>query len=106
VDEAEGVVRQISSAAAHLEPFERALDVAVSRAEEGQHDCELRLYRVPALNFEAVWLAYEDGEQDVLVPLGAVGPLPQGEALPFREAVHVLREAARPLLDMDDTMGA
>lgn len=106
VDEAEGVVRQASSAAAHLEPLQAALEVAVSRAREDEHNCELRLYRVPALNFEALWLAYEGGEQDVLVPLSAVGPLPQGEAVPFREAVRALREAARPLLDMDDTMGA
>jgi hypothetical protein len=106
VDEAEGVVRQVSSAAAHLEPLASALEVAVSRAEEDKRDCELRLYRIPALNFEAMWLAYEGGEQDVLVPLSAVGPLPQGEAVPFGEAVRVLREAARPLLDMGDTMGA
>ena len=106
VDEAEGTVRQVSSSATHLEPLGSALDVAMSRAQDDERDCELRLYRVPALNFEALWLSYEGGEGDLLVPLTDVGPLPRGESVPLDEAVRALQEAARPLLDMDDTMGA
>ena len=107
VDEsAEGRVRQMSSSAAHLEPYRRALDVAVERAEESDAQTELRLYRVPGLNFEALWLSHEDAKQDVLVPLSGLGPLPAGEPTPFAEAVRALREAAKPLLDMDDTMGS
>jgi hypothetical protein len=106
VDEAEGTVRQASSAPSHLEPLASALDVAMSRAQDDERDCELRLYRVPALNFEALWLSYEGSEKDLLVPLTDVGPLPRGESVPFEEAVRALREAARPVLDMDDTMGA
>jgi hypothetical protein len=107
VDEgAEGRVRQMSGSAAHLEPFRRALDIAVERAEESEVQTELRLYRVPGLNFEALWLSHEDAKQDVLVPLSGLGPLPAGEPAPFAEAVRALREAARPLLDMDDTMGS
>ena len=61
---------------------------------------------MPALNFEALWLSYGDVQADRLVPITSVGPLPQNEPVPFVEAVRALREAARPLLQMDDTMGA
>jgi hypothetical protein len=107
VDEGrEGQIRQMSAAQAHLKPLARALERAVQLAERSERECELRLYRVPALNFEALWLSYEGGEGDYLVPLTAVGPLPPGEPVPFAAAVQALREAGRPLLDMDDTMGA
>ncbi|MDR6862052.1 papain-like cysteine protease family protein [Phycicoccus sp. 3266] len=105
-DSREGEVRGMSSSPHHLEPFRAALEVAVDRAGEDERECQLRLYRVPALNFEALWLSYEGGEGDQLVPLTAVGPLPAGEPVPFADAVGSLREAARALGDMDDTMGA
>jgi hypothetical protein len=105
-DGQDGQIRQMSAAEAHLKPFVRALERAVPLAESSERECELRLYRVPALNFEALWLSYEGGEGDYLIPLTAVGPLPAGESVPFTAAVQALREAARPLLEMDDTMGA
>lgn len=107
VDEGpEGRIRQMSTSEAHLKPFQRTLETAVELAERSERECELRLYRIPALNFEALWLSYEGGEGDQLVPLTRLGPLPAGEPVPFQEAVQRLREAARPLLGMDDTMGA
>jgi hypothetical protein len=107
VDEADdGAVRQMSTAARHLEPLAGALDIAARLSEQDERNCELRLYRVPALNFEALWLSYDDIQVDTLVPLTAVGPLPAGEPVRFVDAVAALREAARPLLQMDDTMGA
>lgn len=106
VDEAEGTVRQASSTATHLEPFAQALDIAVNRAERSDRECELRLFRVPALNFEALWLSYADEEGDQLIALTDLGPLPRGETVPYTEAIEKLQEAARPLRDMDDTMGA
>jgi hypothetical protein len=102
----DGQVRTMSASPQHLEPLRAALEVAVARAEDDERECQLRQYRVPALNFEALWLSYEGGEGDVLVPLSPVGPLPRGEAVPFADAVGALREAARALGDMDDTMGA
>ena len=104
-DDQQGTIRQMSASPTHLEPFARALEGAVARAEGSEESCELRLYRVPALNFEALWLSYEGGKGDQLVPLTPVGPLPTGEPVPFAEAVTALREAAKPLADMDDTMG-
>jgi hypothetical protein len=107
VDEGrEASVRTMSASERHLEPFRSALEAVVARAEESEREAQLRLYRVPALNFEALWLSHEDGEGDVLVPLTALGPVPQGEPVPFAEAVGALREAARRVADQDDTQGA
>jgi hypothetical protein len=64
------------------------------------------LFRVPALNFEALWIHYEDQARDNLVPLRGVGRLTPYEAVPLDKAFDALREAARPLSQMDDTMGA
>ena len=105
-DDQQGTIRQMSASPTHLEPFTHALEGAVAQAESREEGCELRLYRVPALNFEALWLSYEGGKGDQLVPLTAVGPLPTGEPVGYAEALTALREAARPLADMDDTMGA
>jgi hypothetical protein len=107
VDEsAEGNVRQMSRASAHLEPFTRALEAAIPLAENSVRDTELRLFRVPALNFEAVWVSHEGGAEDLLLPLTEVGRLTVGSEYRYEEALRALREAARPLADMDDTMGA
>jgi hypothetical protein len=93
---------QMSAAKSHLDAFARALAVALTLAKEGESG-ELRLLRVPALNFEALWVT---GATDMLVPLRAVGKLVPYQALTVTEAQAMLREAARPLLNMDDTMGA
>ena len=105
-DDAEARVQQMSTSKNHLEPFARALEAAVPMCEQSDQECELRLFRVPALNFEAVWISYDDKASDSLVPLRAVGPLQPGKPVPFDEAMKVLREAARPLAQMDDKMGA
>jgi len=105
-DGPEASVRGMSASQRHLEPFRAALETVVARAAESEREAQLRLYRVPALNFEALWLSYEDGKEDVLVPITGLGPVPQGEPVPFTDAVGALREAARALGDMDDTSGA
>jgi hypothetical protein len=102
----EASVRQMSAASAHLEPFAQALEIAVPIAEESERDCELRIFRIPALNFEALWISYEDHAGDQLIPLTAVGQLTPGDVYSYSEALESLREAAAPLVDMDDTMGA
>lgn len=97
---------QMSASKNHLEPFARGLAKALSTVEESDQECELRLFRVPALNFEALWIHYEDETKDKLVPLRGVGRLTPYEAVPLDKAFDALREAARPLSQMDDTMGA
>lgn len=97
---------QMSAAKNHLEAFSRGLSVALTLVKENQA-CELRLLRVAALNFEALWISCDGArEHDLLVPLRSVGRLATYQPIPMSEALVLLREAARPLANMDDTMGA
>jgi hypothetical protein len=104
-------VQQMSASKNHLEPFARGLEEALATVERSDQECELRLLRVPALNFEALWINYEDRNNsegdatDTLVPLQGVGRLTPYRAVPFDEAMDALREAARTLAQMDDMMG-
>lgn len=97
---------QMSAAKVHLDAFARGLAVALSLAKEDQSS-ELRLFRVPALNFEALWISSDnDTGKDVLIPLRSAGRLALYRPAALADALAVLREAARPLANMDDTMGA
>jgi hypothetical protein len=97
---------QMSATPFHLEPFARGLSVALNLAEQSGIESELRLLRVPALNFEALWLNYAGATGDMLVPLRAAGKLAAYQPLPLDDAFGVLRETARELAQMDDSMGA
>ncbi len=101
-------VVQMSAASHQLEVFARALDQALSLAERSKEDVEVRLLRVPALNFEGLWLTGDASPErgDQIVPLRNVGRLYVNQPVPLNEAMDALREAARPLAQMDDTMGA
>lgn len=97
---------QMSAAKLHLEPFSRGLATALSLVKEDEVR-ELRLFRVPALNFEALWIASPDAQApDLLIPLRAVGRLALFQPVALEDALALLREAARPLANMDDLMGA
>ncbi len=112
---AEPRLLQMSTAANHLEPFARGLATVQQFTEQRSRErkraaedeeAELKLFRVPALNFEALWLSYENTKEDMLVPLRPLAGLTVGEPVPLEEALAALREAGRPLAGMDDTMGA
>jgi hypothetical protein len=105
-EEAEPRVMQMSSSESHIKQFSKGLERALSEVEKLDKEAELRLFRVPALNFEALWINYADETTDMLVPLRDIGKLAANKPVPLDEALIVLREAARPLLQMDDTMGA
>jgi hypothetical protein len=105
-DDEEPHVQQMSASTNHLEPFTRGLAEALATIDRSDQECELRLFRVPALNFEALWINYQGEAADLLVPLREVGRLTSYQAVPFDEAMDALREAARPLAQMDDMMGA
>jgi hypothetical protein len=107
-DDDEPRVVQMSAAAPQLEVFARALDQALSLAERSKEEVEVRLLRVPALNFEGLWLTGDASTDrgDQIVPLRNVGRLYVNQPMPLNEAMDALREAARPLAQMDDTMGA
>jgi hypothetical protein len=105
-EEAEPRVLQMSAAQRQLDLYARGLTEVLTMVGEGEQQAELRVFRVPALNFEALWVHYEGEGRDVLVPLHAVGRLAQDRPVPMKEALEALREAGRPLANMDDTMGA
>ncbi len=97
---------QMSAAKLHLEPFGRALSVALSLVKEDEVR-ELRLFRVPALNFEALWISSPDvAVKDLLIPLRNVGRLVLYQPIELDDAIVLLRDAAKPLANMDDLMGA
>jgi hypothetical protein len=99
-------VMQMSSSARQLEIFERGLAEALAIAERSAQELEVRLLRVPALNFEGLWIVAEGDAADQVVPLRAVGELQPNRPVSLDEALAALREAAHPLAQMDDTMGA
>jgi hypothetical protein len=103
-DENEGSVRSMSNSAAHLEAVTNAIDAAKRVIKEGDESTEARMLRVPALNFEALWVEGDDGS--VVVPLQGIAGLDAGHTYPLDAALSALRRAAKPLSDMDDTMGA
>lgn len=98
-------VLQMSATGRHLESFGGALSEVLRNADTDDEEYELRLFRVPALNFEALWL-HGNNANSILVPLTNLGPLPQFQRVPFDEALEKLREAARAQGQMDATMGA
>lgn len=104
-DTVEPEVLQMSTSGNHFAAFEHALTKILSDAKQNERDAELRLFRIPALNFEALWVHGND-RADVIVPITGLGPIPQYEVTPFDQALDVLREAARPLAEMDGEIGA
>ena len=101
-EEAEPRVLQMSAAKRQPDLFSRGLTEALATIGEGDLQAELRLFQVPALNFEVLWLSYEGEGQDMLIPLHTVGRLAQYKPVPLSETLDALREAARPLANMDD----
>jgi hypothetical protein len=64
---------QISALASGL----RAAD---KLSETSSESPELRLLKVPSLNFEAFWLHYADSSKDVFVPIGSA-MIPKDQAI-------------------------
>ncbi len=50
---------QMSASETQLNLFARGLTAALAAVGEDQQSSELRLFRVPALNFEALWISHE-----------------------------------------------
>jgi hypothetical protein len=104
-DEEKPRLLQMSSSAHYLESYSRALSQALAAVDE-EKEAELRTLRVPALNFEALWLSYDTEEDDVIIPMRPAEGLTLNEPVPYAKAMDALREAAKSLGDMDDEMGA
>ncbi len=115
-DEESPRVLQLSASRPYLERLSRGLGqvLAFARQRESEREeqaseeaeMELRLLRVPALNFEAFWLRNEREESDWLVPVVSLGSLSPFEPVPAAEALKALNGEARALAEMDDRMGA
>ncbi|MCA8880757.1 MAG: C39 family peptidase [Rhodobacteraceae bacterium] len=104
-DEAEPRMLQMSASTSYLGAYRKALAHALAAVDE-KREAEIRTLRVPALNFEALWLSYGDEDEDQVIPMRPVAGLTVDEAIPYAKAIEALRDAARPLADMDDEMGA
>ncbi len=104
-DAGEGAVRSASTSSPHLDAFASAVSSAARLLQDGGEGGETRILQVPALNFEGLWVVDARGESSV-VPMLPVGRLEVGRTYPLQEALESLREAAKPLADMDDMMGA
>lgn len=105
-DEPERPLIQMSTSKAHLEPFQQSLEQAIHAIGKSKAECELRMLRVPALNFEAVWVSYDGAAKDFLVPLRTHGKLEAHKALPFNEALSVLKKSAESLGERNDLTGS
>ena len=104
-EEEEPRLLQMSASEPYLDAYRRALAQALAAVGEGK-EAELRTLRVPALNFEALWLSYDSEDADQVIPMRPVAGLAVDEPVPYAKAMDALREAAKPLAEMDGEMGA
>lgn len=108
-DEAPRVL-QMSAAVGHLKAITDGLSAAVATASNQKAECELKLLRIPALNFEAIWLDSVGQAADQVVPLRSFIPrLAVNQAVPWDEAMAVLKAEAAAVAaahKKDDTLGS
>ncbi|MGH3927490.1 MAG: triple tyrosine motif-containing protein, partial [Pseudonocardiaceae bacterium] len=70
-------------------------------------DYEVRLLRIPALYFVALWLKDEKGRDDILIPLDpAPAPFEPGRSYRPDEVLAELAASARTRLEFDDAEGS
>lgn len=95
------------SGAKHLiDQMMKGTEKAIATLGDSANPAEIRQLRFPAMNFEAVWLHFEDEQSDKLIQTSNFGPLPPQQPIGFSEGMVLLREAARPLANMDDEQGS
>jgi hypothetical protein len=88
-------------------PFTEATATTISEVESwpavAEGDYELRVLRLPALYFMALWLKDESGNEDLIVPLApAPAGIEPGRSYDEGELLGELRERARSRLDESD----
>ncbi len=96
---------QMSASAPYLDAYKTALEKALEVVDP-KKEAEIRTLRVPALNFEGIWLSYGSKDDDQVIPMRPAQGLTVGEPVSYANAMKALRAAAKPLADMDDQMGA
>jgi hypothetical protein len=95
----------MAAANPYLELLPRALE-SVGPITESERRFDLRLLRVPALNFEAIWLHSGNDAEDKVIPLRGFHGFAPMQAISFREAIDKLRQAAQTVSQQEDTMGS
>ncbi|UPG96663.1 papain-like cysteine protease family protein [Luteibacter aegosomatissinici] len=100
-------VTSVSGSESHIRSVRHALDAALAvdfAGAEGDYEVDVRLLRVPALNFEAIWLHLPPGSSDEIVPLRPFGRLAAFKKVSWASALGQLREHAASV-GTDDTLG-
>jgi hypothetical protein len=103
-DAQSGEVHQMAAANPYLDLLPKALS-SINVAQDDRR-YQLRLLRVPALNFEAIWLHSGNEAEDQVFPLRGFHDFNPMQPVSLREAVEKLRHAAQSVAQQDDSMGA
>jgi len=74
------------------------LQVAAELTERGSVSPELRLLKVPSLNFEALWLHYGGSAEDVFIPT-ASAKIPTGQPIGTKDLTISLRASAKQRIE-------
>jgi Papain-like cysteine protease AvrRpt2 len=74
------------------------LQVAAELTEKGSVSPELRLLKVPALNFEALWLHYGGSAEDVFIPI-AGAKIPMGQQIGTKDLTISLRALGKQRME-------
>ena len=90
------LLQMLRASEPYLDAYRSALAQALAVVGEDK-EAELRTMRVPALNFEALWLSYDSEDADQVIPMRPVAGLTVDEPVPYAKAMDALREAAKPL---------
>jgi hypothetical protein len=91
-------------------PYVEATATAIAAAERNPRfadgEYEVRVLRIPALYFMALWLKDERGSSDVVIPLApAPAPLEPGQPYTPEDVLSQLAPSARQRLQVDDIGG-
>lgn len=103
VDESTGVVQQMSDSADYSERFFKGFQKGLQLAEKQQTAADLRLLRLPAVHFEAIWIHTE--VEEFLIPLRTVDDLVAFEIVTMSKVIESLKSAKEALGEMDELMG-
>lgn len=95
------------------EPYFKQMDEGLERlkrfSEQNKEMGELRLIKVPALNFEAFWLHYDNAERDIITPIKKFendNSVNWDKSYSEKEFTGLLKELASRIDTSDDLLGA
>lgn len=98
-DQTSPQIQSMSDDAKTIEALQRGLAEATRLAEQSDAPPELRFLRIPALYVEAFWLHYPDRNDDLVVPVRALGLFEPLQSVRAQQFFERLRAAARERLE-------